>query len=104
MSSQPSEIRPSFNGDSYAVTWSPHQDAFDIATVAEMIATNREIFEAGGKGDFVVMGILPKLEDARAMCDYLTTKRDERLLRGKGGQLRLVRDVLSDTGSDTLAD
>ena len=98
MTTPNAEIRPTFSGESFAVTWSPHQDAFDIATVEDMIATNRDIFAQGLKGDFVVLGIMPNLEDARALCAYYATKRDERLRREKegSGQLRLVRDVLAD--------
>lgn len=69
-----------FNQDSFVVTWSPSQDAVDVATVGEMLSTNLAIFANGRKGDFVVLGFAETREEAGELARMLQAKRNERLV------------------------
>lgn len=81
-----------FTHESFVVTWSPSQDAFDVATVGEMLRTNIGIFANGRKGDFVVLGIAPTHAEAAALSDMLQSKRNERLLQQSESEPR-TRDL-----------
>jgi len=63
----------------YAVLWSPHQNAFGIETVDEMLKTNLSIFADGGKGDFIVLGFAESWAAVREVADFFMAERNKRL-------------------------
>lgn len=65
-----------FNLESYAVLWSPHQNAFQVETVQEMLEKNIAVFVEQDKGDFVVLGIANSRQEADQICSDLMSSRD----------------------------
>ncbi len=57
------------NVDTYVVLWSPHQKAFHIETVGEMLRHNRDIFTDQGLGDYIVLSFAKSHEEAHAIAD-----------------------------------
>jgi hypothetical protein len=61
--------------DSHVVLWSPHQNAFQVEAVKDMIETNIEIFLTQEKGDFIVLGFCNSHEEASDLCTELMALR-----------------------------
>lgn len=65
------------NNDEFAVLWSPHQNAFHVESVGEMLETNRRIFIEQEKGDFVVLAFTESHEKAAEIRKVFQAMRDE---------------------------
>jgi hypothetical protein len=61
------------------VLWSPHQNAFSIETVDDMLKANLAVFLDGNKGDFILLGFAETLSNARDLGDVFMEKRNQRL-------------------------
>jgi hypothetical protein len=67
-----------FSLDSYVVLWSPHQNAFQVEAVREMIETNTKIFITQQKGDFIVLGICNSHQEASDLCgEFMALRKEE---------------------------
>lgn len=61
---------------SFAMLWSPHQNAFSIETVGDMLANNLAVFANERKGDYIVLGSFDSLEEAREASNGMMQIRD----------------------------
>lgn len=66
------------NNDEFAVLWSPHQNAFHVESVGEMLKTNMHIFLHQEKGDFVVLAFAESHEKAAEIREAFQAIRNNK--------------------------
>lgn len=68
-----------FNDDSFAVQFSPSQNAFHIQPVKDMLQDNRDIFESNTNEAYIVLSIVNWRSEADAMLLYFKNIKEKYL-------------------------